>query len=158
MFYSIYKTTNTVNGKHYIGKHQTEDLNDNYLGSGRALTMALKKYGHKAFTKETLFVFETEKEMNDKEIEIVTPEFISRKDNYNAGVGGKGGAQFTNKKHTQETKDRIRLRLIGKSFKTVEGRNNIAKSNSTRIISDETKRKLSEKQHLAQERKRNIAG
>ena len=28
MFYTIYKTTNLVNGKFYIGKHKTKDLDD----------------------------------------------------------------------------------------------------------------------------------
>ena len=31
MNYLIYKITNIVNDKIYIGKHQTENINDNYL-------------------------------------------------------------------------------------------------------------------------------
>jgi hypothetical protein len=34
MKHFIYKTTHT-NGKYYIGRHSTEDLNDGYLGSGK---------------------------------------------------------------------------------------------------------------------------
>lgn len=37
MYYTIYKTTNLINGKYYIGKHQTENIYDNYYGSGVAL-------------------------------------------------------------------------------------------------------------------------
>ena len=45
MNYTIYKTTNTVNNKIYIGKHQTENINDSYLGSGISLERAINKYG-----------------------------------------------------------------------------------------------------------------
>jgi dissimilatory sulfite reductase (desulfoviridin) alpha/beta subunit len=66
MFYTIYKTTNLVNGKIYIGKHQTKDPHDNYLGSGKQLGYAIKKYGIENFKKEILFVFDNEAEMNVK--------------------------------------------------------------------------------------------
>jgi hypothetical protein len=45
MNYLIYKITNIVNDKIYIGKHQTENINDTYFGSGVALERAIKKYG-----------------------------------------------------------------------------------------------------------------
>ena len=37
MFYTIYKITNKINGKIYIGKHQTKDPYDLYYGSGKAI-------------------------------------------------------------------------------------------------------------------------
>jgi len=70
--YIIYITTNTVNRAVYIGKHQTLDINDNYLGSGKLLVRAVEKYGRENFVKEVLHVFDNEVEMNDKEAELVT--------------------------------------------------------------------------------------
>ena len=41
MFYTIYKIANKKNGKVYIGKHQTENVDDGYLGSGVAINKAI---------------------------------------------------------------------------------------------------------------------
>lgn len=96
MFYTVYKTTNNINGKFYIGKHQTIDLEDDYIGSGKHLIRSVNKYGTENFQKEILFIFDNEKEMNDKEAEIVTAEFVKESDNYNLCVGGQGGFSFVN--------------------------------------------------------------
>jgi hypothetical protein len=96
LFYTIYKTTNKLNGKIYIGKHQTKDLNDNYIGSGKRLWNSIQKHGIENFEKEILFVFETEDEMNSKEKELVTEEFCLREDTYNLCPGGDGGWGYLN--------------------------------------------------------------
>lgn len=144
MYFTVYKTTNLVNNKVYIGKHQTADLDDEYLGSGVILKEAIKKYGRKSFGKEILFVFDNEHEMNIKEKELVTAEFINRSDTYNIGIGGEGGAHFSGKSHTAYTKKKI-----SDSRKNVvyseERRSKISEANRRRIVSEETKRKLSEK-------------
>lgn len=94
MFYTIYKITNQINGKFYIGSHRTSDLNDNYMGSGKYLTYAQNKYGIENFTKEILFVFDNPEEMYDKEAEIVNEEFLNNDDVYNLRKGGSGGFDF----------------------------------------------------------------
>jgi hypothetical protein len=107
MRYTIYQTTNKNNGKIYIGKHQTENPNDSYLGSGISLRNAIKKYGIENFEKIILFDFDTEQEMNNKEREIITEEFVKRKDTYNKGVGGEGGPHFRGKKHSLESRQKM---------------------------------------------------
>jgi hypothetical protein len=144
MFFTIFKTTNTKNGKIYIGKHQTNIINDDYFGSGSALKSAVKKWGRSAFIKEILFVFDNEESMNAKEKELVTEEFVSRKDTYNRGVGGEGGPHFKGKRHSPETIEKIKEKRKNQVF-TEEARQKISVANSKRKLSDETKKKLSEK-------------
>lgn len=69
--YLVYKITNLVNGKVYIGAHKTRNKNDHYMGSGDLIRLAIKKYGRKNFLKEILYELNSEKEMYDKEREVV---------------------------------------------------------------------------------------
>ena len=96
MFYLIYKITNTINNKIYIGKHKTNDKNDDYMGSGKILNKAIEKYGVDKFKKEILFECNSEEEMNQKEAEIVDDEFVARLDTYNIKLGGQGGWDYIN--------------------------------------------------------------
>ena len=43
-FHIIYKTTNLLNGKIYVGLHSTDNLNDRYMGSGWVLKYAIKVF------------------------------------------------------------------------------------------------------------------
>ena len=92
MFYTIYKITNKKNQKYYHGKHITENLEDGYFGSGKLIKRAIRKHGKDSFTKEILFVFDTEQEMNDKEKELVDIGPHS----YNLCPGGQGGFGYIN--------------------------------------------------------------
>ena len=112
MKYTIYKITNKVNNKIYIGKHQTKDPNDGYMGSGKMLRRAQKKYGIENFIKEILYIFDTEDEMNAKEKELVTEEFCLREDTYNICIGGQGGFSYINNNTLYDIEQR---RLAGKS-------------------------------------------
>jgi hypothetical protein len=116
MFYTIYQITNTVNGKIYIGKHKTKNLEDGYMGSGLLIERAINNYDIENFRKEILYVFDNEEDMNTKEAELVTAEFVLEDSNYNLCVGGNGGwdpakakTAFLGKQHTDDTKRKIGL-------------------------------------------------
>jgi len=114
MKYIIYKTTNILDRKYYVGCHCTEDENDNYLGSGKHLNYAIKKYGRENFVKEVLHIFENKQDMFDKEKEIVSKDFVNDPMTYNLKVGGSGGnpgiiGAFTGRKHSKITKEKQRI-------------------------------------------------
>jgi group I intron endonuclease len=99
MFYTIYKITNQIDGKFYVGSHKTKDLNDNYMGSGKYLKHAQEKYGIENFVKEILFVFENADDMYAKEAEIVNEDFLATENTYNLKIGGFGGWDYLNDKN-----------------------------------------------------------
>lgn len=94
--YLVYQTTNLVNGKIYIGKHVTSNIEDNYFGSGNLIRAAIKKYGLENFEFKILFELQNEEEMNLLEKSVVTEAFCARKDTYNINVGGDGGWSYIN--------------------------------------------------------------
>jgi hypothetical protein len=98
MKYIIYKITNLINGKIYIGKHTTNDIHDSYMGSSKILNLAFKKYGIENFKKEILYIFDSEEEMNKMERFLINEEFVKRKDAYNLNLGGAGSWYFAGKR------------------------------------------------------------
>ena len=50
----VYKIINLINGKYYYGIHSTENIFDGYMGSGKTIVNAIKKYGVENFTKEII--------------------------------------------------------------------------------------------------------
>jgi hypothetical protein len=111
--YIVYKTTNLVNEKIYIGVHRQPMffpiIFDGYLGSGKTMLKAIKKYGEQNFVRKTLHVYYTRKKAYEKEKEIVNDSFLKRKDVYNICGGGKGPSIFSEsskQKISQKAKER----------------------------------------------------
>ena len=97
MFFYLYEIRNNLNGKIYVGVHKTKDMNDGYMGSGKVINSAIKKYGIENFTKTVLEEFSTDEEMFAREKEVVNEEFLRRENTYNLRRGGNGGFDYINK-------------------------------------------------------------
>ena len=98
----IYKTTNLVNGKFYIGVHSCNCKSCSYLGSGVALKAAIKEYGRDSFSRETLKVCSSREGAFEIEKNLVNHRTNK---SYNMASGGRGGQAGVSP--TQETLNKL---------------------------------------------------
>ena len=109
----VYKTTNKINNKIYVGKHNKEG--DDYLGSGLRLKKAIEKYGLDNFKREILEHC-TEEVVNKRETYWIKKlESQNPKIGYNLAPGGDGGniAPWT-KERKQKIRDAKKNKYRGK--------------------------------------------
>ena len=147
--YYIYRITNLINGKTYIGQHKYKKLNDSYMGSGKHLRAAQAKYGIENFKKEILVFNVSKKEHIDlleKTFIAAEREKVGVENCYNLADGGGGNTG----PHSEEWKRKISESKKGKS-KSEEHKRKISETCKGRPSSmkgkhrsEETKRKLSE--------------
>lgn len=89
MKYLIYRITNHINGKYYIGRHRTANINDSYMGSGTGIKHAIAKYGLENFTKEIIAESWDEYNLWELEKQIVNADVVKDPMSYNNSYGGK---------------------------------------------------------------------
>lgn len=146
----VYLITNNINGKIYVGKHSTCNLNDGYMGSGKILKLAYNKYGIENFTKHILAFADTEDELNDLEMFYIK-DLDAKTKGYNLTDGGEGTLGFPSpnkgkfgvdstmygKHHSEETKKKISNSNKGKTIGRTPWNKGVTHS-------DETKKKISD--------------
>lgn len=110
----LYKTTNLLNGKVYIGVHECGDTcryivdaKCMYFGSGSAIHRALKKYGKERFNRETIAEFTSEEEVLAEEARIVDEAWVKSHSNYNMTIGGGKPPNQSGFKMPQHSKEKI---------------------------------------------------
>jgi hypothetical protein len=90
-YHYIYKTTNLVNGKYYIGMHSTDNLEDGYIGSGKRLWYSINKYGKHNFKCEILEMLPDRRSLKERESILVNEQRIQDPLCMNIVYGGGGG-------------------------------------------------------------------
>ena len=120
MYGIIYKTTNTINGKIYVGQHKTQIIDDGYVGSGKLIRRSIEKYGAENFIREVLEVVYSREEAGVRE------EFWIRElDATNPAIGYN-----------------ITQYAWGGQPHTDESRTKISTAHTGRVLSEETKQKM----------------
>jgi group I intron endonuclease len=147
MFFKIYKTTNLINGKIYIG--QTHYDRHDYFGSGVLLKEAIEKYGVDNFVKEYIDEASSQEELDAKEMFWIK-ELNSQNREIGYNIADGGWNYFT---MSDEVKEKISNTLKGKyvgnaAFRkgiplSEEHKNLLSVAMTGRKLSQETKDKLS---------------
>lgn len=138
----VYKHTNKVNGKVYIGQTCMKPKDRWYNGEGYKgcsyFYHAIQKYGWDNFEHEILFEGLTLEEANELEKRLIAEyDSTNHSKGYNLMTGG------NNSEHSEETKEKLRILSSGRKH-SEETKKKLSKLFKGRKVSLETRRKLSE--------------
>jgi len=145
----IYKTTNNINNKIYIGKYTGNDKY--YLGSGLLINRAIKKYGKDNFNRITLFECDNVEKLNIKEKYYIKKfKSTDKSIGYNISCGGDGGDVISNHPNRASIIKKMKKSMTGKK-KSFSMRQKLSQSISgdkhhqfNKPRSESTRKKISE--------------
>ena len=105
MYGYVYKTTNLINGKIYIGQHKSKTFDPTYYGSGKILCKAVSKYGKDNFKIDILDWCDTQSKINATERYWIKYYNSNNRDiGYNITTGGEG---WSGVHHSEMTRKKI---------------------------------------------------
>jgi hypothetical protein len=159
-YHYLYKITRD-DGKYYIGIHSTDDLNDGYFGSGKRLWKSIKRHG-KDRHKMTILEFASARSaVKELEKALVTHEMLRDPLCMNLAEGGGAGPM----RHTEASRKKMSAarkgvpkseahrNAISAAHKgkvghklSDEARAKVSAALRLRVVSDETKKRMSETQ------------
>lgn len=148
MYGYIYKTTNLINGLIYIGQHKAKVKSATYIGSGKILWQAIRKFGIENFKNEVLEWCETAEELNEREIYWIEKLNARTKGiGYNLALGGHSQKMYKRGEMPIEQRQRISNKLKGHTL----SKESIEKMRATRranprvmLHTNEAKKKISD--------------
>lgn len=125
MYGYIYKITNLITGKIYIGQHKYDkpELDNSYITSGVIINESINKYGLENFNRELVDIADDLEELNQKEIYYISYFNSKYPNGYNLTDGGEGVISPSEKtrqkmasrkigtKQSEETKEKRIIRL-----------------------------------------------
>jgi group I intron endonuclease len=134
----IYKITNNINKKIYIGKSTDSRPHKkiSYYGSGKLIQLAIGKYGVENFTKEIIDTCCTNEELCQKEIYWIS--YYNSSDlniGYNISNGGDGGNTISNHPNKIDIVNKISNSLKGRVFSD-EHKENLIKNHHSKLYDD----------------------
>lgn len=139
--YIVYKTTNKINGKIYVGQRLMSNRKDNwtYLGSGDKIIRSVKKYGKRNFYRETI-EWCYKHNINSRETYWID-KLDSRNTliGYNIHRGGIGGKSII---RPEEIKKKISDSLKGRTWEDIYGINGAQKRREQALITKNKNKKL----------------
>ena len=146
-----YQTTNLINGKKYIGLTNRKSFDPNYLGSGKLIRAAIKKYGFNNFKVEVLEYHDSKEDLIESERKFIRMFQANINPNfYNIAEGGKWGDVFSGMSDFQRKE--VGAKISKKRILYFEKNPEKRKEYSDRLrkrrlknpnLSDETKLKIS---------------
>lgn len=167
----IYKITNNINGKIYVGqtvRSLKERISEHKRHKNCTMYKAFEKYGFENFSIEILFETNDIEELNNKEIFYIEQFNCLMPNGYNLCKGGdntmgykhkeesklkmsqnrkryfKDENPFYNKKHTEETKRKMKAKFEDKEFyqKRCEHLNNVRYIKTRKVLNVTTGEKF----------------
>lgn len=146
--YTVYMHKNKINGKVYIGITK-QKINSRWRkGKGYKeckFRNAIDKYGWDNFEHIILFEHLSKESACNKEMELIKKyNSNDRNFGYNVSTGGDSGAIGTHRKMSDEHKEKDRIVHLGEK-NGMYGRKGTKHPSYGKHLSDETKRKMSEK-------------
>lgn len=144
----VYKITNLIGGKVYVGKDESD--RQNYYGGGIYIKSAIKKHGIENFKKEILEYCKTKKQLSKQEIYWIKKLNTLWPNGYNLTTGGEG----FNGKHSEEAKQKISKGLKGHRH-SEETKQKIRAGNLGKKRSKKTKQKM--RKPMSEEAKQNMS-
>jgi hypothetical protein len=117
-FHYTYKTTDIRTGEYYLGMHSTNNLEDEYLGSGKRLRRRIRKYGKENFKFEIIEMFCCRQDLVEAEKLLISEEVLLDTKCLNLKPGGSGGFTLEQARRGRANADKVLKGVHGENYRS----------------------------------------